>query len=216
MYINNKFRWFGIPILICILTTCQVKKPNDPGGTARIKLSVQISETDDSNSYLFPFTSSIPVMKSNDIKNIPLSSLSIEGVQIVFYDVDMDTGALFNNYNRYSDELDSALSSHTGDVTDFEGYWLARDQIELDIVASGKHWIEKRGQLEIDGHHATGEFQLSEGLKACRVGCFGHEELQYVGTSISVETNSAFFFVVSGEEQNVSVGVYSVSGYYWY
>jgi len=222
MYEITKFKWISMLLLICILTTCQVKKPIDPSGPAKLSVNLKISDGTEQNGLIERIR---PMGQSKALTSMtPLSPESIEDIQIVFYHFDMNIEELIESYEESETELEDLLEEwgQELDIYDFESYWIGFTKALFDIVAPGKYMIEKQDQLEIDGHHATGEFEVADGTKYILVGLTGAERLEYVGESYELydpdmQGYSTFFELEPGQEKQVNITLYYLfNSYDWY
>ncbi|NQT26430.1 hypothetical protein HQ585_13840 [candidate division KSB1 bacterium] len=217
---TNKIRWIGVLILISMLNSCQVQKPNEPSRSAKLSVNLQMSDGSEQGGLISHIRPVEPLKSMTPV--FPASPESIEDVQIVFYHFDMTIEELIESYDTKEVELEDVLDAWEGDMYDFEAYWIGFTKAIFDIVAPGKYNIERQDQLEIDGHHATGEFELGEGVKYILVGLTGHERLEYVGESFELydpdtQTYSIFFELESEQEKQVNITLYGLyGGYYSY
>ena len=206
MYTITKFKWISMILLICILMACQYKKPNDPEKSSQLTVSLQMNNGSQMNGLIPRILPSKSFKRSaGETPESPSSPESIEDVQIVFYHFDMTVDELFDSFTEHNDDLEELLDSWEGDIYDFEAFWIGLTKAMFDIVAPGKYNIEKQDQLEIDDHHATGEFELNDGVKYSILGLTGHDELQYIGESYDWETESIFFNLEPGEEKEITI-----------
>ena len=104
-------------------------------------------------------------------------------IKIVFYSLGISYETLYQSYENNSSRLYSYTSNFEGNQLDFNDYWVKKDKGEMDILTNGKYSVEKRSTLSISDGKAHGEFELSEGMKACRVGLFEDDVLTWVGKS---------------------------------
>ncbi|MBN2280275.1 MAG: hypothetical protein JXQ65_06830 [Candidatus Marinimicrobia bacterium] len=113
-----------------------------------------------------------------------LSPQEIDKIKVVFYALDVSYEEYYENYYelKYQD-IYNFNNEFTGDPLDFDDYWVRKDKGEIDIITNGDYSVEKRSTLSIRDGNAYGEFELSQGLKTCRVGIFEDGVLTWVGKS---------------------------------
>jgi uncharacterized protein (TIGR02145 family) len=201
---------------ILVHLSCGVKAPSQPQKPSSVKINFKFVGKTSSQSLILGRSGSIISKKKQkqtsadkDVLKKTMIPESIDQVQVVFYKLDIDYETLGHNYDENWNEIDAFIDNFEGDETDFEGFWVTRDQGEINMASEGQYGIEKRGNLSVSGGRAYGEFDLTEGLKACRVGCFENGRLTYVGRTDGLE-GSGYFQVLSGENNEIDIDIWEI------
>lgn len=202
-------RMILLSALLCIASlSCNILNPKEPVNKANVRLNFELKEDQNSGSLILQSKSSDMTLPAQSIKLSSLSSTegiqTIDDVVIVFYDIDLTLEELLLTYSENYIEIEEFLTQFEGDQTDFEQFWMNRDAEELHIGTDGHFTIELRSNLTLTDSTAHGEFELSEGVKVCRVGFFEGGTLTYVGQSEG-ESGTSFFEVMADEIRDVYV-----------
>jgi hypothetical protein len=204
----KNFFVLGMTFIILFILNCQMQTPSESEQTTRVTLKLKIAEDDPSGNMLWGLKRSeaADVIQQTNKTNV---AQIVDEVRAVFYQLSIDFETLNQNYENNWEEVEAYMNNFQGDETDFEAYWVTRDQGEINIASEGQYEIEKRGNLSVSRSQARGEFELTEGLKACRVGCFENGRLTYVGRSEGLE-GTGFFDIIVGENTEITVTLYPV------
>jgi hypothetical protein len=194
---------FGLVGVLGFFLTCQMKAPNQPERSMKVVLNLKMVNPARADS---SFSPSRGFDRGSMAK--PLNVQTISEVKVVFYDFEADLQTIVEQYRAKSAELDSLWSAFPGEQSDFEQYWIARDQAEFNIVSAGNYWLEKRANLTVSEDRASGEFELSEGTKTFTIGCFEQGGLTHVGYPSG---NSGFFENHAEENDTVDVRLFQVT-----
>jgi hypothetical protein len=198
---------FTLVVVAIFSFTCNQQNPSDPGKTTRV--TFDITYLDNGSPGL-----SMPVHDSRLSRpaGLPVGQLqkglvipqSIDRVKVVFYTLDVDYQTINQNYEKNMDAIWEYINHLQGDKSDFEGYWMKQDRGELDFVASAQYRVESTGELDIKNNTAHGEFELTEGLKACRLGLWENGKLTHVGRASMID-GSGYFNVTAGETNHIQI-----------
>jgi hypothetical protein len=199
--IKLRYDWFlSLAMILIFSLTCQMNAPNEPDHSAKVMLTIKLMDSGQAdNPSRGPSQGSMAK---------PMRVLTVDQVKVVFYHFEADLERIVHEYDEKYNDLVSLWADFPGDQSDFEDYWIARDQAEFNIISNENYWIEKRANLTVSGGRAYGEFELREGPKTCRIGCFEHGRLTYIGNP---EGNHPFFEIHAGEIDTVDILLYQVS-----
>ena len=203
----NAFYILATLFVFLMILKCQMKTPSELEQQTRVTLNFKIAETGQSDN---AFRGGENPESSTSERRLPKTDavLTADEVKVVFYDFEADLETIVHLYNERYNELEALWSSFPGSQTDFEQYWIARDQAEFNIVSAGDYWLEKRANLTVSGNQATGEIELSEGAKTFTIGIFEQGQLTHVGYP---SENSGFFQVIGEENTIVTATLFEVT-----
>ena len=183
-------------ICLCICTatflSCDLFQPRHPDQTAGVSLHLhygypETAEGIQKNRDRAVLSPQPPLHKtqSDSLVNYLFDKLSI-----VFYDLHTNEESIIDYY--YNERIYELLESFKGDSTNFETYWLRRDQNMLDMVTDGNFDIEFRSVLPLKDGRFYAEYELSPGLKSYRIGCYKGDSLVAVAPHEDSYTASVF------------------------
>ena len=145
---------------------------------------------------------SLPAVYSLDK---PASTLPMfNKLEVIFYDLQPDLDWLLEGHN-YSG-IESFHETFRADPSNFEDYWVTRDKGEFKHLTDGKFGVEYRTTLMLKNGTFKGEFNLSPGVKSCRIGCFRRDSLIAVGMSRGTR-ETCFFKLADNETKEIDINV---------
>ena len=168
-----KYKIFTILIITILIATNCDQNPVKSSSNNKVKIQFLIKKTDEQENKLnSPLSQSLG--KASKIQEFTKA-------RGVFYNIHTDYEQINQNYLDNESQINSFLNNFEGDQQDFDNYWIERDKGELKLETAGNYSIETKGSLKISEGRASGEFELSYGLKSCRIGLFENGILTYVG-----------------------------------
>jgi formylglycine-generating enzyme required for sulfatase activity len=209
----NKFSILALLFVAVLSFTCNNHNPGAPGKATRVTFDLTFTDSG-SPGFSMPVhgghLARPAVLQNAQLHQVVSSLKSIDRVKVVFYTIDVDYETINQNYEKNMDAIWEYINHLQGDKSDFEGYWMKQDRGELDFVASAQYRVEKTADLEIKNNTAHGEFELTGGLKACRLGLWQNGKLMYVGRA-SMLDESGYFNVTAGETNRIQVYLIPIS-----
>lgn len=149
------------------------QNPTQPPQNDKVKIQFIVKESD------------VPDNRHNSAPSPALKKLfdlkEFTNAKVVFYDIGPDYDHINQNYLENENRIIEFLNNFEGNQRDFESYWIEKDKGELALETGDKFSIEEKSTLKIADGRASGEFELSYGLKSCRIGLFENGILTYVG-----------------------------------
>ncbi|MDZ7724889.1 MAG: PKD domain-containing protein [candidate division KSB1 bacterium] len=181
---------------IFFLISCELFQPHSPDKKADVRLHLHYgfptrnAADDTTQSRAHTISESAPLHKQLSDSAGPYL---FDKLSIVFYNLQSESE--YHEEYDFHERISAFLEGFQGDSSDFESYWMRRDQGYLDILTGGRFDIELRTVLTLQDGRFYGKYDLSPGLKSYRIGCYKGDSL--VAVAPHEESYSAALFLLT-------------------